>query len=145
PPIAQFEGRREFHLHANDYYLVHQRHWDPERARWIRPGRHTWKLIAEAIAGRGKWPPLLEQNRGTLGESVYQIEVSAYPARLAIEGRPSGQQRYDFLAKALRVMRGTAKVLLFHGRPNDPGWGRRDSLSGIFLNRSAPASSDWTR
>src|SRR5205823_1404879 len=67
PPIHDFEGRREFHIHANDYYLVHQPHRDPDSQRWVRPGRHTWKLLAEVIAGRGASASMLEQNTGTLG------------------------------------------------------------------------------
>ncbi len=145
PPIAGFEDRQEFHVHANDYYVVHKRHWDPERNRWVRPGRHTWKLLAEAIAGRGHWMPLLEQNRGTLGESAYQIEVSAYPAKLAIDGRASSEERRLFLTNALTTMRQTAKVLLFHGRPNEPRWGGRDVLIGAFLRAAPPSHLDWTR
>ena len=132
PPIPQFEHRREFHIHANDYFLVHKHR-----------GRHTWKLLAEAIAGHGNWLPLLDQNLGTLGNLAYQIEVSAYPAKLTADGRASTGDRHVFLSMMLAKMRSSAKVLLFHGRAKDPGWGGRDSLAGIFLGRNRLTQAEW--
>jgi hypothetical protein len=132
--IPRFEGRREFHLHANDYYMVHRHR-----------GRHTWKLLAQAIAGRGNWLALLDQNVGTLGNLAYQIEVSAFPAKLTVNGRGSTEARHAFLSTVLATIAGSAKVLLFHGRANDPEWGGRDSLAGAFLGTNPPATRDWTR
>ena len=132
PAIPQFEHRREFHIHANDYFLVHKHR-----------GRHTWRLLAEAISGHGKWLPLLDQNVGILGNLAYQIEVSAYPAKLTADGRASTGDRHAFLSTMLAKMRGSAKVLLFHGRANDPGWGGRDSLAGTFLGRDPLAHTEW--
>ncbi|HXN75720.1 MAG TPA: hypothetical protein VN876_03730 [Gemmatimonadaceae bacterium] len=132
PPIPEFEHRREFHIHANDYFLVHKHR-----------GRHTWKLLAEAIAGRGNWLPLLDQNVGTLGNLAYQIEVSAYPAKLTADGRASTGDRHAFLSTMLAKMRSSAKVLLFHGRGNDPEWGGRDALAGIFLGRDRLTYAEW--
>jgi hypothetical protein len=132
PPIPQFELRRGFHIHANDYFLVHKHR-----------GRHTWKLLAEAIAGRGKWLPLLDQNVGILGNLAYQIEVSAYPAKLTVDGRASTEERHLFLSGMLAKMRTTARVLLFHGRANDPGWGGRDLLAGTFLGRGRLMHTEW--
>jgi hypothetical protein len=132
PPIPQFEHRREFHIHANDYFLVHKHR-----------GRHTWRLLAEVIAGRGKWLPLLDQNVGTLGNLAYQIEVSAYPAKLTVAGRASTEVRHAFLSKLLATMRSSAQVLLFHGRGNEPEWGGRDSLAGAFLGRDRLARTEW--
>jgi hypothetical protein len=143
--ISGFEQRRQFHIHSNDYYLVHKRHWDSETRRWVRPGRHTWKLLAEVVAGHGHWQPLLEQNVGTLGELTYQIEVSAYPAKLAVAGRASTDERRSFLSTVVGKLRGTAKVLIFHGRANDPGWGGRDTLAGVFLGTPRLTELDWTQ
>lgn len=145
PPIDGFEARREFHLHANDYFLIHQRHWDPDRQLWVRPGRHTWKLLAEVIAGRGRSAPLLAQNVGSLGLRAYQIEVSAFPAKAAVEGRMATEDRHRFLSDLLGAMRSTAKVLIFHGRASEPGWGGRDSLVATFLRSPKPSPTDWTR
>jgi hypothetical protein len=146
-PILGFAQRRQFHIHANDYYLVHKRHWDStkgEEGGWVRPGRHTWKLLAEVIAGHGQWLPLLEQNAGILGELTYQIEVSAYPARFAVQGRASTDDRRAFLSTVVGTMRDTARVLIFHGRPNEPAWGGRDSLAGVFLGIPRLGEQDWT-
>jgi len=144
-PVPGFEQRRQFHVHANDYYLVHKRHWDSERERWVRPGRHTWKILAEVIAGHGQWRPLLEQNEGGLGDLAYQIEVSAYPAKLAADGRASTDERQAFLSDVLGTVRSTARVLIFHGRANEPAWGGRDSLAGVFLGTPRLTEPAWTR
>jgi hypothetical protein len=144
-PVAGFELRRQFHVHANDYYLVHKRHWDSDRGRWVRPGRHTWKILAEVIAGHGQWRPLLEQNVGNLGDLAYQIEVSAYPAKLAGDGRASTDERQVFLSEVLGTVRSTAKVLIFHGRANEPAWGGRDRLAGVFLGIPRVTEPAWTR
>jgi len=80
---------------------------------------------------------------GTLGNLAYQIEVSAYPAKLTVAGRASTEVRHAFLSKLLATMRSSAQVLLFHGRGNEPEWGGRDSLAGAFLGRDRLARTEW--
>jgi hypothetical protein len=129
PPPA-FEDRREFHLHANDYYRVHHRR-----------GRHTYRLVAEVIAGDA-WLDLLKENTGTLGDLAYQIEVSSYPARHASGGRDQTARRHEFLTRLLQTVRSTASVLIFHGKPEQPEWGGRARLASTFLGDSVSWSHE---
>ena len=147
PPTqaADWDRRREFHVHANDYFRVHLPIWDEDMNKCRRPGRSTWKLLSEVIAGRGNWRPLLEVYSGTLGDLCHQVEVSAYPARQSVGGMPPTAARLDFLGTLVETFRKSARVLLFHGRPYEPEWGGREGLGARFLGLSASTPFEWTK
>jgi hypothetical protein len=59
------------------------------------------------------------------------------------KGRASTDDRRAFLSTVVGTMRDTARVLIFHGRPNEPAWGGRDSLAGVFLGIPRLTERDW--
>jgi hypothetical protein len=133
---------RQFHIHANDYLLVHL----PRlvNGRWRRAGRHTWRLLAEVLAGRGNELDLLAPTTGRLGDICYQVEASAYPSTSAAAGREPSARRQQFLLTLVEHARESARVLLFHGRPHEPTWANRLNIGETFLNLD-PGRLNWIR
>jgi len=135
------EGRRPYHLHANDYHHVE-----------LGRGRHTWECVAQVVAGDAAPRSLLDGSGAqSLGDLCYQVEVSAYPAQSSIAGRSPTPDRYRFLRKLIASLSPQARVLIFHGRAGDPRWGWRRALGRVFLSadedgapglRQAPETED---
>jgi hypothetical protein len=144
-PVSDWSRRREFHVHANDYVRVHMPRWDDEKRRCRRAGRSTWKLVAQVLAGNGPSSSLLQPYTGSLGNLAYQVEVTAFPAERATEGTKQTPERLEFLESLLTTLRRSARVLLFHGRPERPEWGHRDQLSQAFLGLPAGKATDWKK
>jgi hypothetical protein len=128
PPADR--GRRALHVHMNDYYSVqHTR------------GRDTWEVLAWLLhPAHDTWAVLENQGQGlSLGDLCYQIDVSAWPSTRSTGGRPPSRDRLAFLEFVVREMRSTARRLVFHGRPHEPGWGGRDRLAAEFLGLPSSA------
>src|SRR5579885_2208467 len=138
-----FANRRPFHVYPNDYLMVHRSHWDQTKDRWVRPGRHTWKVISQVVAGPDLWRGMLDPTIGRMGDVVHQIELSAYPATIAAAGRPSSAERFAFLRWFVSRVRATARLLIFHGRPNQLEWGRRNEIASAFLDAPGLTGADW--
>ncbi len=119
---------RPFHIHPNDYFQ--------ER------GAHTWVRLARVV-GRGG-----EERIGAepgLGDLCYQIDLSAHPKQRNSDSVPPTQERLEFLVQAMHALRGTSRVLLFHGKANDNGpWAAaRDLLARAFTALPASEPFRW--
>jgi len=133
---GQQDTRRAFHIHSNDYFQVQHARRVEGQARL--PGRPTWVLLAQVLAGPdGNWRAYLEQGTGQLGNSAYQIDISAYPAPRTGSGLAPTILRTEFLKRLAADFRSTAVVLLFHGRSKWPQWGGRDEIARAFLGLTA--------
>jgi hypothetical protein len=100
-------------------YNIHSSDWGgPPQSK------HTWGCIAKVLSGNPyseDWrsyfvPPAATglAHRG-MGDVCYQVEISAYPAKRAHDGKFESRARTDFLTALLGRARVTAKVLVFHG------------------------------
>ena len=133
--------RRVFHVHANDYFRVEEPHIEEGVRR--RAGRHTWKVLAQVIGGRGEERTYLAEGTGRLGDLAYQIEVSAYPSTVTAGGKPPTEERHLFLVELVKTLSSSARVLLFHGRADAPQWGHRGDLARAFLGFDPAIALDW--
>jgi len=68
-----------------------------------------------------------------MGDVCHQIEISAYPAKRAHDGKFESHARTDFLSGFLDQARATAKVLLFHGGQYQGT--ARAQLAEVFLGK----------
>jgi len=127
-----------FHIHPNALYRVHQ----------TTRGQHTWKVLSSIMApvlNIADYRQLLNDYSPGLGTVTYQIEMSAYPSKQTVGGKPPTNERIEFLANFLVAMRETAKVLVFHGKPGDKLWNeKRNTLSRKFLSFSANDKLEFT-
>lgn len=109
-------SRGPYHVYAPAYHRMPK-------------GGHTWLFLGKGVFGAGAdWAT-------ALSEQAYQIELSAYPEKVAAKGREPTPGRLRFLWEAMDLLRTTARVLLFHGKPLseiDP----RPSLAAKFLGVS---------
>lgn len=109
---------RPFHIYPNDYFG--------------EGGSHTWVRLA-AILGETSSEYRRSANPG-LGDLCYQIELSAYPSQNNVHGLTPTDERLSFLQEVVTTLRGSARVLLFHGRASDrrlePA---RETLASLFL------------
>jgi hypothetical protein len=132
-------GRRPFHLEPNDYHRVH-----------ANRGRHTWNLLSSLLfapAGgqalrMGAANKRLGRAHPGLGGRTYQLEASAHPSKAAMNGHLPTPERATFLAEAIRALRLTASVLLFHvdrGRFQDLA-PLRAALGAAFLGLPGPGA-----
>ena len=100
-------------------FNIHYSDWAPPPQ-----SKHTWGCIAKVLSGdprsedwRSYFVPSLAAGppRRGMGDVCHQVEISAYPAKRAHDGKFESHARTDFLSGFLDHARATAKVLLFHG------------------------------
>lgn len=117
---------REYHIHPNDFYR-----WDRSR------GRGTSPMIARLLRAQDPESLLVPPSQGdaalSLGDICYQVEVSAYPSKVALGGREPNAARAEFLAELVAKF-DSASALIFHGGPPDDA---RTKIASSFLGRPA--------
>ncbi len=114
------DARRAYHIFSTDYE--------------IEAEDRTWGLLAAILArGTETRRQLLKPGAGDLGLRAYQIEVSAHPSTVTERGVAPTPARYEFLESVVGSLSSSARVLVFHGKPANPKWGRRDRLARKFL------------
>jgi hypothetical protein len=136
-PSARSPRPREYHIHPNDFY------------RWDRSqGRGTSPMIARLLRAQDPESLLVPPSQGdaalSLGDICYQVEISAYPSKVALGGRQPNSVRAEFLAE-LVVKFVSASALIFHGGPPDDA---RTKIASSFLGRpvrwaSNTAKREW--
>ena len=104
--------------------------------------KHTWGCLAKVLSGdphseawRSYFTPPVPggpAHQG-MGDVCHQVEVSAYPAKRAHNGKFETHARTDFVVEFLAQVRKTAKVLLFHGGPYQGT--ARARLAEVFLGK----------
>jgi len=134
---ARSSNPRAYHLHPNDYYRVDL---SPRRSTWeciariLRPDRFRSLLV----------PPTGNNGEESLGDLAYQIDVSAFPSKVASGGRSPNVARIEFLAELAAAFT-TASALVFHGGPSGE---ERNAIASSFLGRpvrwtSQDAKREW--
>jgi hypothetical protein len=119
-------ARRAYHIFSTDYEIVAE--------------NRTWGLLAAILArGTETRRQLLKPGNGDLGLRAYQVEVSAHPSTVTERGVTPTPPRHEFLESLVESMSSSAKVLVFHGKPGNPEWGRRDELARQFLGMEPAA------
>jgi hypothetical protein len=136
-PSARSARPREYHIHPNDFY------------RWDRSqGRGTSPMIARLLRAQDPEsllvPPLQGDAALSLGDICYQVEVSAYPSKVALGGREPNAVRAKFLADLVAKF-DSASALIFHGGSLDDA---RTKIASSFLGRqvrwtSNPGKREW--
>jgi hypothetical protein len=113
---------REYHIHPNDFYR-----WDRSR------GRGTSPMIARLLRAQDPESLLVPPSQGdaapSLGDICYQVEVSAYPSKMALGGREPSAARAEFLAELVAKF-DSASALIFYGGPPDDA---RTKIASSFL------------
>jgi hypothetical protein len=121
---ARTPNPRPYHLHPNDYYRID-----------LSPGRSTWECIARILRpDRFKSllaPPTGNSDQESLGDLAYQIDVSAFPSKVATGGRSPHSGRIRFLVELAAAFT-TARALVFHGGPSGED---RNAIASSFLGR----------
>jgi len=119
-----------FHIYPNLQYRVDQSR-----------GQHTWIVISSILSRVYELPEYKELLTGYqpgLGDYAYQVEMSAFPSKQAHRGKMPSPERLEFLGDLLAAMRSSARVVVFHGKPNHRQWNEmRSPLIRRFLDMSA--------
>lgn len=128
-PNARSLHPRAYHLHPNDFYRTD-----------LSRGRDTWKTIARLLRPDDPASLLVPPSAGSatlsLGDICYQVEVSAFPSKVALGGRQPNAVRAEFLADLVAKF-DSASALIFHGGPSDDA---RTKIASSFLGRTV----SWT-